>query len=230
MTAEERKSLLSHKISNLIYSDASTEFVVEEFLYGVSASPSIFFECGMSSKKLEPLFIHDQILMGSEGYYGGCTSMVSGVGERGRQLVAAYSGRIRDHLCRISDKITFLGLDAVVTKGEEVYFIDSNIRMVAGYIPFTVSQKISGARPLQYFNVKFAAPLAHLPSVEKLMRFLRAMLYPQGGFLRGVVILATFPFRFSGKELRYIDCLCLDEDLSGAERIKNQLSRILHSL
>lgn len=222
----ERWEFLEDKLRRALLEKEPGQFIVEEWLPAISASPSIFFEC-LGSKNYNRVFLHDQVLGGSTRYYNGCVSQHDGIDQKTWTQVDLLACRILDNIFSRTDHKGFAGFDAIVVGGK-AFMVDANIRLVSGYFPVTALRKLVGEKAVSYFNSNINVPLDHVTTAERLLKFLQPLLYSSSTG-EGIVILGTFPYH-SQEWYRHIDYLCITKDHRSLWEMTNALMRILFCL
>ncbi len=222
----EQSKILKTALFKIKQAQAESGAAVEEWLQDIIASPSIQVEV-FADGTHKIVSSHDQLLDGDEKWYIGCKHPQESLTQQEFKQVLKDIDKFAYFL---SSKgfVGFFGIDLVINKNREIYFIEANMRKPGTFYPRIVAEKINSGslKDIFYLACDFTVPYLKGLPFTYLKDIFNDFLYPVRKEKRGIILYNTGALKEAGR----FDIICVGKDplepYKIYERVKGRIQKI----
>lgn len=226
LSAIQQHDLVAGAWSKIPQFAKTSVVTVEEWTPGAVASPSIQMEVTPTGE-IRILSMKDQILVGTEKWYIGCTYPVASLSPVQEKQFKADATQFA---CALRDEgfIGFLGLDAIILSDGSIQWVEANVRKPGTFYPRIIAEKLNGGAltGVYYIACDFTVPAFKGASFAKLARALKPYLYPVQRDKHGVIVYNTGALLDAGR----FDLVCIGRSVKDARAYFTKVKAFLDSL
>lgn len=217
----EKENFLEKSLFKIKQAQKNSGAVAEEWLENVVASPSVQVQV-FPNKNWGVVSLHDQLLEGEEKWYVGCQFPQATL--RGGLLKKALKGvKIFTEYLISKNFSGFFGLDLIITKDKQIYWVEANMRKPGTFYPRIIAEKLNNGslKGISYIATDFSiSSFTGLPFSELKEKF-QELLYPINSKKEGVVLYNVGALKDSGR----FDAVCIGKTNKTAKVIYLDLKK-----
>lgn len=175
--SDKQKDELVAEATSKVPQKKTHGFVVEKWVEDVLASPSVQLVI-YPSGKIEILSLHDQLLEGKEQWYVGCVYPVHSVNLSIIRKLKKQALIFAKYLAK-KGYYGYFGLDTVLTKKGEIYWVEANMRKPGTFYPRVIAEKLNSGtlEGINYFASDFTVKKFLGANFSSVRDFLKDYLY-----------------------------------------------------
>lgn len=226
LSTEQKAEFFKKALYKIKQAQSNSGVVVEEWLSNVTASPSIQVEV-YPDKTWKIVSMHDQLLEGDEKWYVGCKYPQTTLDNKKLQRVQLDVAKFVKFLIS-KGFIGFLGLDIVITKDDNIFWVEANIRKPGTFYPRIIAEKLNNGLldGLFYIATDFTVPKFKGVSFLKLKEEFSEFLYLIKKQSNGVVLYNTGALKDAGR----FDLVCLGQNAQTVQDVYTTIKEKINKL
>jgi len=219
----EKRSLINEAMTKVKQAGEQSAVVFESWISNVVASPSVQVEI-FPTGEYEIVSMHDQLLEGKEQWYVGCAYPPSSINN-------VQSERLKGDVKIIVEQLFkegyygFLGLDTVINRDGDIYWVEANARKTGTFYPKTIAERLNreSLRNVYYVATDLINSALKGAKFKNIRLILDDLLYPIKGEKRGIFLYNVGALKDAGR----FDIVCFGESPSDAHQLYLEAKSII---
>ncbi len=215
LNSAEKRSVIDQAMNKLTQAGEHSAAVFEGWISNVVASPSVQIEV-FPDGKYEIVSMHDQLLEGDAQWYIGCVYPPSSINDE-------QSKRLKRDVKIIVDQLSkegyygFLGLDTIINRDGDIYWVEANARKTGTFYPKTIAERLNrgSLKDVYYVATDLINPALKGAKFQNIKLLLDDVLYPIKGENRGIFLYNVGALKDAGR----FDIVCFGESPSDAHQL-----------
>lgn len=211
----EKRSFINEAMTKITQAGEQSAVVLEGWISNVVASPSVQVEV-FPNGEYEIVSMHDQLLEGKEQWYIGCSYPPSSINDEQSKRLKGDVKIIVDQLSR-EGYYGFLGLDTIINRDGDIYWVEANARKTGTFYPKTIAERLNrrSLNNVYYVATDLINPALKGAKFQNIKLLLDNLLYPIKGESRGIFLYNVGALKDAGR----FDIVCFGESPSDAHQL-----------
>lgn len=223
LDSAEKRSVIDQAMHKLTQAGEQSAAVFEGWISNVVASPSVQVEV-FPDGKYEIVSMHDQLLEGDAQWYIGCVYPPNSINEEQSKRLKGDVKIIVEQLSR-EGYYGFLGLDTIINRDGDIYWVEANARKTGTFYPKTIAERLNrgSLNNVYYIATDLINSALKGAKFQKIKLLLDDLLYPIKGENRGVFLYNVGALKDAGR----FDIVCFGESPSDAHQLYLEAKSII---
>ncbi len=215
LNSAEKRSVIDQAMNKLTQAGEHSAAVFEGWISNVVASPSVQVEV-FPDGEYEIVSMHDQLLEGIEQWYIGCAYPPSSISDEQSKRLKKDVKIIVDQLSR-EGYYGFLGLDTIINRDGDIYWVEANARKTGTFYPKTIAERLNqgSLNDVYYVATDLINTALKGAKFKNIKSLLDDLLYPIKGEKRGIFLYNVGALKDAGR----FDIVCFGESPSDARQL-----------